>query len=75
MQMQSQDNMSDIMASYNFMNQLQQHFLDQSELVYEPIRIYPDLPLVFTNTNKFDEIVSFFFKSDVLCTIILISDF
>ncbi|KAG2207559.1 hypothetical protein INT47_004309 [Mucor saturninus] len=48
--------MSDIMTSFNFMNQLQQHFLDQSELLYEPIMIYPDLPLVFTNTNKFDEI-------------------
>lgn len=59
MQMQSQDNMSDIMTSFNFINQLQQHFIDQSELLYEPIMIYPDLPLVFTNTHKFDETVSF----------------
>jgi hypothetical protein len=56
---QSQDNMSDIMASFNLMNQLQQHFIDQSEFIYEPIMIYPDLPLVFSNTNKFDDVVSF----------------
>lgn len=70
--LQTPDNMSDIMTTFNFMNQIQQHFIDQSELIYEPIVIYPDLPLVFSNTNKFDEMVSL---NKIIIYKILISDF